>query len=65
MFSINFAASATLILDALCVPASIIDSYSSATISRISSDDAETIFTVFVRVLTLSPGLILSGLYPQ
>ena len=60
-----FDASATLIEGALYVPASIIVPYSLSTLSATSGVDPEVTFLIFVRVFTLSPGLILSGEYPQ
>ena len=52
-------------LGALCVPALIIDLYSSSTNEATSSVDPEVTLTILVKVLILSPGLILSGEYPQ
>lgn len=62
MFSITFAASATLILEALCVPAVIILAYTVSTVFAISGVLPLVIFLILVKVLTLSPGLIRSGL---
>src|SRR5699024_7759109 len=63
-FSITFAASATLMLGARCIPASIISLYTENIVSSASSSEPDTTFTIFVNVLTLSPGFILSGEYP-
>ena len=60
-FSITFAASATLIEGARCVPASMIDLYNSSTFFAISGVDPEVTFLIFETVCSLSPGLILSG----
>jgi len=65
VFSITLLASATLILDALCVPATIIDLYNSSISVAISGVDPEVTFKILVTVRSLSPGLIRSGLYPQ
>ena len=62
IFSINFAASATLVEVALNVRASIILHYSSSISFIVFGDSPEIIFWVFTNVLTLSPGFILSGL---
>lgn len=64
VFSITFAASATLIELALCVPAVMMLAYKESTISAISGVLPLVIFLIFVSVFTLSPGLIRSGLYP-
>ena len=64
-FSITFAASATFIVGARWVPAVIILAYSSSTFLPISGVLPEVTFSIFVTVCSLSPGLILSGLYPQ
>ena len=64
MFSVTFAASATFIEGATWIPASIIEKYIKETISKANSFEAETIFFIFSIVFTLSPGTILSGLYP-
>ena len=65
VFSATFAASATLMLSALYVPASMIDLYNLSTISATSGVEPLVILHIFVRVFILSPGTILSGLYPQ
>ena len=65
MFSIIFAASATFILGALWVPTLIILLYNLSTKSAVSKVDPDVIFLTFDIVCTLSPGFILSGLYPQ
>ena len=64
IFSVTFAASATLIDDASWIPASIIEEYIKDIIFKVSWFEAETTFFIFSIVLTLSPGTILSGLYP-
>ena len=64
VFSIIFAASATLIVDARCTPAVTIISYTFATRSNVSASQPETTFLIFVIVCYLSPGLIRSGEYP-
>ena len=64
VFSITFAASAVLIDAALKTPAFIILLYTFAIISRESLSHPETTLTIFSIVCTLSPGFILSGLYP-
>ena len=63
-FSITFAASAILIEGAKYVPASIIELYNLSIINAEYLFDPDVIFKIFVRVLFLSPGLILSGEYP-
>ena len=60
----TFAASATLIELALWVPASTIDWYSSSTKLATSGVDPEVTLTISFNLWDLSPGLILSGLYP-
>ena len=64
-FSIALLASATLMLAALKVPAEIIDLYKLSINLAISGFDPEVTFLILVNVFTLSPGLILSGEYPQ
>ena len=64
-FSITFAASATLILDALYVPALIIEPYILSIISATSSVEPEVIFRIVVSLFFLSPGFMRSGEYPQ
>ena len=64
-FSITFAASATFILLARWVPFSRIELYNLSTISATSGVEPEVIFSIFVRVCSLSPGFMRSGLYPQ
>ena len=61
VFSITFAASATLIDDALCTPAVTTLAYSAATFSSVSGVSPETTFVIFVSVCSLSPGLMRSG----
>ena len=61
VFSITFAASATLILGAGYVPALIIFLYNLSTNNAVFLFDPEVIFTIFVSVCFLSFGLILSG----
>ena len=46
------------------MPASIIEEYKKDTISKASLLDAETTFFILSMVFILSPGTILSGLYP-
>ena len=65
VFSIIFAASAILILAALCVPATIICWYKLSISIATSGVDPEVIFLIFLNLCFLSPGLILSGEYPQ
>ena len=65
VFSITFAASATLILGALCVPAIIISEYKSSIILATFKFEPDVIFLIFEIVYFLSPGFIRSGLYPQ
>ena len=65
VFSITLAASATLILLALCVPATIISLYNSSTSKAISGVDPAVTFLMSTNVCFLSPGLIRSGEYPQ
>jgi hypothetical protein len=60
-----FDASATFKLGALCVPAEIMLAYKLSTTSATSGLDPEVTFLILVKVLTLSPGLIRSGEYPQ
>ena len=64
-FSITFAASATLILEAMYVPATIMDLYRSSTFLATSGVEPEVTFIILVTVCTLSPGLMRSGEYPQ
>ena len=64
IFSETFAASATLIDDAWWIPASIIEEYKKDITLRASLFDADTTFVIVSMVLILSPGTILSGLYP-
>ena len=47
------------------MPASIIEPYNSSIILATSLFDPLVILIIFFKVLSLSPGLILSGLYPQ
>ena len=65
IFSITFAASATLMLSALCVPARIISLYNSSISVAILGVEPDVIFLIFVNRCSLSPVLILSGEYPQ
>ena len=65
VFSITLAASATLILFVLCVPALIISLYSSSISVATSGVEPDVTFFILVIVCFLSPGLILSGEYPQ
>ncbi|MNE28731.1 hypothetical protein D3C80_1221830 [compost metagenome] len=60
-----FDASATFMLGALCVPAVMILAYNASIQSATSGVEPEVTFMIFVKVFTLSPGLILSGEYPQ
>ena len=64
-FSIALEASATLIEEALWVPASIMVLYNWSTSSAIETVEPDVTFLIFVSVLILSPGLIRSGEYPQ
>ena len=63
-FSITLAASAIFIDDTGRTSASITDSYSFLIFLREYLFDADTILGIVLRVLTWSPTLILSGLYP-
>ena len=63
-FSITFAASATLMVGAKCVPAVITDLYKSFTFIPISGVEPAVTFNIFSTVCSLSPGLIRSGEYP-
>ena len=65
VFSIIFAASAIFILGALWVPTVIISLYNLSITLAILGVDPDVIFLTFEIVCSLSPGLILSGLYPQ
>ena len=65
VFSITLAASATEIDEALNVPADIILPYNWSIKFKICLLDPETTFFILVIVCFISPGLILSGLYPQ
>ena len=60
-FSITFAASATFIVGAKCVPAVITEAYKSSTFLPISGVLPEVTLRIFSTVCSLSPGLILSG----
>ena len=60
-FSITFAASATFIEGAKCVPAVITDLYNSFTFTPISGVEPDVIFKILSTVCSLSPGLIRSG----
>ncbi|MNP64297.1 hypothetical protein D3C76_1597810 [compost metagenome] len=62
VFSITLAASATLIDAALYTPAVTTELYTSATISRVAASCPETTFLILVKVCSLSPGLMRSGL---
>ncbi|MNR01999.1 hypothetical protein D3C85_1178360 [compost metagenome] len=64
VFSITLAASATLMLDARCTPASTTPSYRAATWSRVASSSPETTLRMLCRVWSLSPGLMRSGEKP-
>ncbi len=61
VFSITLAASATLILLALCVPAIIISWYSSSTSVAILGVEPAVTFLMLTILCFLSPGLIRSG----
>ena len=63
-FSITLAASATLILSALCTPASTTSSYVAEIASNDSASIPETILVIVSNRWILSPGLIRSGEYP-
>ena len=56
-------ASATLMDGALCMVALIMDPYISDTIESVFSSIAPTTLAILSTVCSLSPGLILSGLY--
>ena len=60
-FSITFAASATLIVGAKCVPAVITVLYNSFTFTPISGVEPEVTLRIFSTVCSLSPGLMRSG----
>ncbi|MNT47901.1 hypothetical protein D3C72_1846530 [compost metagenome] len=62
VFSITLAASATRMLDALCVPAVMISLYSWSTSSATSGVEPEVTFLIVLTRCSLSPGLIRSGL---
>ena len=64
VFSIIFAASATLIEEALWTPAATTNSYVFAISSADSASHPEETFIILDKVCSLSPGLILSGEYP-
>jgi hypothetical protein len=61
VFSMTFAASATLIDVARCTPAVTTEPYTRATRSSVSSFWPETTFMIFSNVCSLSPGLMRSG----
>ena len=65
VFSITLAASATFILFALCVPATMISLYNSSTSVAISGVEPAVTFLILTILCFLSPGLIRSGEYPQ
>ena len=58
-------ASATFIEETLYVPALIIFLYMESILLAASSVEPEVTFLILTKVFTLSPGLILSGEYPQ
>ncbi|MOA19859.1 hypothetical protein D3C78_1402660 [compost metagenome] len=62
MFSMTLAASATLMLLALWVPAVMIWPYRASTRSATSGVEPEVIFLMVVTRCSLSPGLMRSGL---
>ncbi|CAB3745231.1 hypothetical protein LMG1860_06266 [Achromobacter denitrificans] len=62
VFSITLAASATRMLDALCVPAVMICWYSWSTSSATSGVEPEVTFLIVLTRCSLSPGLMRSGL---
>ena len=62
VFSITFAASATLIEGALYVPTLIIFLYKLSTITAIFSVDPLVTLTTLCKLYFSAPGLILSGL---
>jgi hypothetical protein len=64
VFSIIFAASATLIDDASWTPGSTIILYTSAISLDDSASHPETTFKILVIVCSLSPGFMRSGEYP-
>jgi hypothetical protein len=64
VFSMTLAASATLMLQALCVPAVMIEAHSRSTKSAISGVEPEVTLRMPGRRCCLSPGLMRSGLYP-
>ena len=53
-----------MILDALKVPAVIIELYSRSIVSAASGVEPDVTLSILVIVCCLSPGFILSGLYP-
>ena len=61
VFSITFAASATLMLVVRCTPAVITRSYSAAIASSVGPSSPATTFTMRSSVCSRSPGLIRSG----
>ena len=62
VFSMTFAASATLMLPALWVPALIMVLYRASTLSVVAAVEPDVTLTTLVRAWLASPGLILSGL---
>ena len=64
IFSVTFAASAIFIDGASWIPASIIEEYKKDITPNVCLLDPDTTFFIFSIVFTLSPGTILSGLYP-
>ena len=61
VFSMTFAASATLIDVARCTPAWMIAPYASATRFSVAASSPETTFTIRSSVCSVSPGLMRSG----
>ena len=61
VFSMTFAASATLIELAAYTPAVMMAPYIVRTFSSVSGASPDTTLTIFVTVRSLSPGLIRSG----
>ena len=62
VFSITLAASATRMLEVLCVPAITIEPYRRSINSATCGVDPEVTLRMVVRRWDLSPGLIRSGL---
>ena len=64
-FSMDFAASATLIELVIYVPALIIDLYNLSIVKAVLFVEPDVNFVILLILYFSSPGLILSGEYPQ